>query len=320
MGLTSIAVRRPLTILMIFAIILIMGYRAYTMMEVERLPKTDHPVVSVRVSYPGASSIDVANQIIKPIEDAVSGISGVDTLNSTASEGSGNVSLQFTTAVNTNQAAIDVERAVAAAVRNLPATAGAPVVNKADPNAFPVMTLVLSGPQGQDSLAETGKNLVLPRLQSVQGVAAVNVNGGRTHQINVNLDPAKMAAYAVSLTAVQTALTNANLTIPAKTVNQGNKSITVREVGQFTNLEDLRNLVNLNPNTGAAGVAASSSVLTGQNPGGVVYLRDVATVEDSYSQYTRFLRYNGADAVSVGVVKTSDANALQVSDGIRAKV
>ena len=194
---------------------------------------------------------------------------------------------------------------VAAAVRNLPATAGDPVVSKADPNAFPVMTLVLSGPQGQDALAETGKNLVLPRLQSVEGVAAVNVNGGRTHQISVNLDPAKMAAYAVSLTAVQTALTNANLTTPAGTVDQGNKTITVREVGQFTNLEDLRNLVVLNPNTGAAGVAASSAVLSGQNPGGVVYLRDVATVQDSYSQYTRFLRYNGVNAVSVGVVKTS---------------
>ena len=314
MGLTRIAVRRPLTILMVFLMIIVMGYRAFTMLEVERLPKTDLPIVSVRVSYPGASSEDVATQIIKPLEDAVAGISGVDSLNSTASEGSGNVTLQFATGVNTNQAAIDVERAVAAAVRNLPSGASAPVVSKADPNAFPIMTLVLSGPQGQDALAEVANNLVAPRLQSVDGVAAVNVNGGRTHQINVYLDPAKMAAYGVSLTAVQNALTNANVTTPAGLVTQGNRSITVREVGQFTNLDDVRSLVVVSPNTGA-----TASALPGQNPGGSVFLSDVATVQDSYSQYTRFLRYNGANSVSVGIVKTSDANTINVADGVRAK-
>ena len=135
MGLTRLAVKRPLTILMIILMVVIMGYRAYTLLEIERLPKTDLPVVSVSVTYPGASPEDIQDQIVKPLEDAVAGISGVDTLNSSALEGVGSVVITFVQGVNTSQAAVDVERQVAAARRNLPSDAGDPIVNKADPNA-----------------------------------------------------------------------------------------------------------------------------------------------------------------------------------------
>lgn len=261
MNLTKMAVRRPLTILMIILMIVVMGYRSFTLLPVERLPDTDIPIVSVSVAYPGASSEDVNTEIITPLENAVAGISGVTEMDSTASEGSGRVSLQFDVGVNVDDAAIDVERNVASAVRSLPAGSQEPVIFKADPNAFPIMNIVLSGPQGQDALAQVANNFVMQQLESVDGVAAVEVNGGRTQQVNVNLNPAKMKAYGVTLDQVEQAVGAQNTSLPGGTQDLGIKTMTVRAIGQFSNVDDLRNLVIVN------GAANAGTTLTGQNPG-----------------------------------------------------
>ncbi len=250
----------------------------------------------------------------RPSKNAVAGISGVTELDSTASEGSGRVSMQFDVGVNVNDAAIDVERSVAAAVRNLPPGSGEPVVTKADPNAFPIMDMVLSGPQGQDALAQVANNFVVQQLESVTGVASVEVEGGRQQQVNVNLDPAKMRAYGVSLTQVEQAVGAQNTSMPGGTEDLGIKTMTVRAIGQFSNVNDLRNLVIIN------GAASAGTTLTGQNPGGLVHLRDIATVSDSYSTLKRITRFNGADTVHIGIIKTSGANELAVADGVKAKM
>jgi hydrophobic/amphiphilic exporter-1 (mainly G- bacteria), HAE1 family len=310
------AVRRPLTILMIILMIVIIGYRSYTMMQVERLPKTDLPFVSVFVSYSGASSEDIQDQIVKPLEDAVAGLSGVDSLSSNASEGSGSVSVSFQLGVDGNQAAINVERAVAGVRGRLPADANDPVIQKADMNAQPIITLNLSGPQGQDELAQFAKDNILARFQSVDGVASVNVNGGREHQIQLQVLPSKLIAYGLSLQAVQQAIAANNLTMPAGSLDLGRSTTSVRAVGTFNNLDDVRNLVISN---GAAS-SASSTLLQGQNPGGLVRLKDVANVIDGYAERTSYQRYNGVESVSIGVVKTSDANTIKVADGVRARM
>src|SRR5262245_56688784 len=190
MALTKLALRRPLTMLMILLALLIMGYQGYNRLLLDSFPKVDFPFVTVSVVFPGASPEDVEDLVIKPIEDAVSTIAGIDELNSTTVEGAGTVTLQFVEGVNGNQAAIDVERQVATVRGLLPAEAEDPTITKIDINAIPVMIMSLTGPQSQDDLFKLADEEIKPRLQAVSGVASVSVTGGRDREIQVLVDPA----------------------------------------------------------------------------------------------------------------------------------
>lgn len=306
MGLTRLALRRPLTMLMIILGLVVMGYRAYTLMQLDRFPNVDFPFVTVVTVFPGASPEDVEDLVVKPIEDAVATISGIDTLTSQSSEGVGTVTIAFVEGTNGNAAAIEVERQVASVRSQLPAEAEEPTVIKADINAIPILVLALSGPQSQDALFDLADNKLKPRFQSVPGVASVSIAGGRESEVQVNVDPAKLAAFGLPLSAVQQALSANNITFPAGSIEEGRQKISVRSVGKFTNLAEIENVV----------VKEKKSSRPGEDRGGFVYLRDVATVQQGLKDQDSFLRYNGQDAVSISVIKSSDANTVEVADRV----
>jgi HAE1 family hydrophobic/amphiphilic exporter-1 len=315
MGLTRLAIKRPLTMLMIILGLVVLGYRSLTMLQVDRMPKMNLPYVSVVTVFPGAAPEDVEDQVIKPIEDAVAGIAGIDHINSSASEGVGVVVISFLEGVSSDQAAIDVERQVATVRSTLPSDAQAPSVIKADINASALMQVVLNGPQGQDELYDIAENQIKPRLQAVDGVASVSVSGGREREIQIYPDPDRLAAFGLSLSALQQTVAANNLTIPAGSVEEGRQKTSIRSVGEFANLDDIRNVVVAGgPRSGGS----SQPATPGKDTGGWVYLRNVATVQEGFKDQSQILRYNGKEAVSIGIVKTSDANAIAVADNARA--
>jgi HAE1 family hydrophobic/amphiphilic exporter-1 len=310
MGLTRLSIQRPLTMLMIILGLVVLGYRSLTVMQVDRYPKVDFPYVSVVVVYPGAAPEDVEDQIVKPIEDAVAGVTGIDQIQSTARESLGAVVIAFVEGTDGNQAAIDVERQVASVRGNLPSDAQEPTVIKADMNAVPILDVVLSGPQGQDELFDVATNDIKPRLQAIQGVASVTVSGGREREIQVEPDPAKLAAYRIPLSNIQAALQANNLAYPVGSVDVGRQRTSVRSEGDYTTLEDIENTV---VSTSAGGAQSRS----GQDAGGLVYMRDIASVNEGFKDKTEILRYNGVEAVDISIVKTSDSNAIATSDSVR---
>ncbi|HTD79667.1 MAG TPA: efflux RND transporter permease subunit, partial [Chloroflexota bacterium] len=212
--------------------------------------------------------------------------------------GSASVNVQLADGTDATQAALEVERRVAGIRNRLPADAGDPRVNKADPNSFPIMNVGLTG-GSLDQLYQVANDQFVPGLQSVPGVASVNISGGLATEIQVKLDYAKLAAYGLTVPQVSTALTNANVDAPVGSVDQGARTLNVRSLGGFQTIDDLGNLV------------------VSQTTGGPVLLHDVASVSRGYKQQTQFQRLNGQDAVGLSIVKQSDANALQVSDGVR---
>ena len=213
MGLTRLSLRRPLTMLMIILGLVVMGYRAYTFLQLDLMPNVDFPIVTVVTVFQGASPEDIEDLVVKPIEDAVSTISGIDEITSQSSEGVGLVVVSFLEGVDGNQAAIDVERQVATV--QLPAEAQDPSVVKADINAFPILMMTLSGPQSQNALFEMADQNLKPRLQAVPGVASISIAGGREREVQVNVDSAKLAAYGLPMSAVQQALAANNVTFPS---------------------------------------------------------------------------------------------------------
>ena len=314
MGLTSLALRRPLTMLMIIVAMIIMGFQGFTRLQLDRFPAVDFPFVTVTTIFPGASPEDIEELVIKPIEDAVSTISGIDELNSVSVEGAGTVTIAFTEGIDGSQAAIDVERQVATVRGQLPAEAEDPTIIKADINAIPVLIMSLSGPQSQDTLFDLADDQIKTLLQAVPGVASVRVTGGREREIQVFVDPAKLAAFGIPLADVQRKLSENNVTFPAGSVEEGRQKIAVRSVGEFTNIQEIENIVIKEPG-GSDGPDSGPP-----EGGGRVFLRDVATVQPGLADQNSILRYNGLESVSISAVKSSDANTVEVVDNINKTI
>ncbi len=318
MGITRLSITRPLTMLMIILGLVVLGYRSLTELQVDRYPSVDFPYVSIVAIFPGAGPEDVEDLVVKPIEDAVAGIPGIDQLFSTSQEGVGFVVVAFEEGVDGDQAAIDVERQVATVRGQLPNEALDPSIIKADINAIPIMEIILSGPQGQDALFEIARDDIKPRLQTIRGVATVNISGGREREIRVEADPAKLAAFGLPLEAIQQALTLNNLTFPVGSIEEGRQKTSIRSVGEFTSLEQIENVVVAGGPSPYGGGGGGS--MSGQDTGGLVYLRDVAAASEGFADKAQVLRYNGVNAVNISIIKTSDANTIELADSIRKEI
>jgi HAE1 family hydrophobic/amphiphilic exporter-1 len=321
MGLTRLAIRRPLTMLMMFLALVVMGARAYAMMQVDRLPKSDLPYVTVIVPYPGASPEDVNQDVVKPIEDVVAGVSGLKSVSSQATENVGAVIMEFNMGVEGGKAAADVDRAVSAIRGDLPSAIQQPRILQIDLSAVPIVQIVLTGPQGQDVLYALARDELKPALESVSGVGSVTLSGGREREVHVDADPARLAAYGLPIEAVGQMLGYANVSAPAGNLEQGTQVSTVRSVGRFNSLADIEDTILIG---GPSPIQLPASLLPqvpqGMDTAGLVTVGDVATVSEDYAAATRLVRYNGSDGVLLSIVKTGDANAIQVADAVRARV
>jgi HAE1 family hydrophobic/amphiphilic exporter-1 len=312
MNLIAVSIRRPLTMLMIILGMVIIGARSYNEMQLERFPTIDIPVVSINVVWVGASPEDIEEQVVRKIEEAVSSIAGIDTMTGVANESFGAVVIQFQDGIDGNAAAVDVQRQVAT-IKDFPSDIEQPQIVKVNINAEPVLELVLNGPQSQDVLFDVADNQIKDQLQSIQGVSSVRIAGGREREIQVNLDPSRLIAYGLSIAQVEQALRANNITIPAGSLDEGRSKLTVRSVGEFETLEDIRNVIiagSLKPNDSQGKPQET----------GLILLRDIATVQDSYKDRKSIFRFNGTEAVGISVVKTSGANVVEMVDDVRERL
>ena len=310
MGLTRLSLTRPVAIVMLFAALVVLGLQSYGRMAVDRLPPTNFPSVSVVVSYPGASPLDVEALIAIPLEKAVAGLRGVDTVSSTSSLGTARLNVNFTEDTNLDQAAIDVEKRLNAIRNQLPTDASAPSVIKADTNAFPIMNVVMSG-GGRlttSQLYDLAIEQVQPILLQASGVADVSVSGGRQREIQVRIDPVRLKAYDISMQQVVTSLSSENVNAPAGTLRVGNAEPNVRFTALAQSVNDFRNVVVQRGGAGGTGQAVVAPV----------YVKDVADVVDTYADLTRLQRFNGEEAIGITITKQPDSNSIKVADGVKA--
>ena len=306
MGLTNLSIERPLSVLMGILAVVLLGAVAYTYLKVDRLPPLNFPVVNVSVSWPQSAAQDVEQLITKPIEDAVAGVAGVASISSTSSEGQSNVRIQFVEDADQNLTALDVERRVSAIRNRLPTDAGVPSVRKADPSAFPIMNIALTGAP-LDQLYDIATTQMQPALQSVLGVANVNVSGGLQREIQVKVDYQRLSAYNLTVQQVSTALVAANAGSTVGTAERGTQLLDIRTTGRFET------------------PAALGEVIIAQTTAGPVLLRDLATVEEGYKPRRQLQRLcqpgvGCQDAVGLSIVKDGNANALQVADDVRETI
>ncbi len=302
MWLTRASILRPLFIAMVISAIVVMGLVSYTRLGVDLFPAINFPVVSVFVAYPGASAESVETLVTKPIEDSLAGLNNLDFMQSISSEGQSIAVLIFTEKANPDSASIDVLHKINAIRSRLPKDTLTPNLVKADINALPILNISLSGNAPPAELFRLADEVVAARLKTVDGVAAVDVVGGRQQEIRVKVDQEKLAAHRLSILQVIATLQQDNLNVPSGSLIEAGKEFGVRV------------------NTLAATPATLASLVIADTPAGPVRLNDVATVENTLKQQVRINRTDLKDSIGIQITKQATANTLKVADEIKAEM
>ncbi|MGB9804032.1 efflux RND transporter permease subunit [Desulfofundulus sp.] len=300
MKVADVSVDRPVLISMIMAALIILGLVALPLLPVDLYPNLDIPVAIVSTSWSGATPTVVEEQVTKPVEQVMSTVPDVNEVDSISRNGQSVVIVRFNYGTDMNQAVASMRDKVNQVASKLPSDASAPMIMRIDPNSMPIMTLALSGKNASvEQLKQLADDVVTPRLQQVSGVSAVNVNGGKTRQIQVVVDPARLQNYGLSITQVIQALQNNNLQGDAGLVNKGDQEIDLHVSGQFVTPGDVLNVAVPLP------------------AGGTVKISDLAQVYDTYADITELARVNGLPCVSLDIMKVSGGNTVQVSSNVQ---
>jgi HAE1 family hydrophobic/amphiphilic exporter-1 len=300
MSITEISVKRPAAITMVIALLIGLGIFGYRSLGADLLPAMNIPVITISTTYSGASADDIKEDIVKPIEDAVSGISGIDQLNSRSKEGVGTVIIRFNEGVDMNSALLDVQKAVDNVQGKLPTDADKPVIYKVDTDDRPVITLALSGVAYDELYNQANK--MQTDLENVPGVAAVSLEGAEKKQLFIQLDKSAVDYYGLNINTILNTLEADNVTVPAGNIQQDKLTEAVRVIGQFQSIDDIKNVMI--PTTG----------------GGTVRLGDVANVELQYPDPTTDIKLNGKQTVALTIQKQSDANVVEVVNSVKAEM
>jgi HAE1 family hydrophobic/amphiphilic exporter-1 len=240
--------------------------------------------------------------VTRPIEQAVSAVAGLEQINSTSSEGSSMVRLNFVWGTDLSEAADEVRTRVDRVRGRLPNDADPPTIFKFDSNAMPIMGIGVEGDYDIVTLREVAQNELSPRLERVGGVAAVTIDGGLRRQIRVDLSREKITALSLSVDRVVQILRTENQNIPRGEVDEADRTYLLRSPGQFQNLDEVRNTV----------------VLTRQ--GVPIYLRDIADVYDGTEDMRSITRINGQPGIRMRVTKQSGTNTVAIARGVKAEI
>ena len=237
--LAELCVRRPVLAGVITLVIVVVGAISFFGLNVERYPNLDLPIIVVLTKLPGASPEEMETDITRKVEDAVSGVGGIDQVTSTSAEGFSTVIAQFVLNKNVNVAAQEVQEKVSGVANDLPAGTDPPTVLRYDPNQIPVLVIALSAPRSVRDISEYADKVVRPQLEGVPGVADVRLTGDQLRQINVLINPYNLAAYGITATNVLNAINAQNVQVPAGAVNYGTRRYTVRTLGRRQKREPL---------------------------------------------------------------------------------
>jgi HAE1 family hydrophobic/amphiphilic exporter-1 len=303
MRLAEISINRPVFATMINIVLIVFGLFSLPRLAVDQYPKIDFPVVTVSVVYPGADPASVEQRILKPLEDAVNGIAGLDKLSSTAYPSVAQLVLAFKLEKNADQAAQEVRDKISGAVGRLPGEAESPIVQKFDIGGAPIINVALTGegvPYAQ--LSEIAKDVIQPALERVDGVAAINAAGIRQRQVQLFVDREKLAGFGLTPNDIIESVRQQNLDLPAGKIQNETQYFSLRVKGRLANGEEIGRL----------------PVLSATNPN--LRISDVATVRDLIAEETTASFIGRTPTILMSIQKQASANTTAVADQSRAAI
>lgn len=302
MKLSETAIRRPVLTTMGFAGLIVFGLIAYGSMGMALYPDVDMPMVTVTVQYEGASPTTVETEVTEVLEESLSTISGIKSMRSETSEGVSQVFLEFELSRDVDIAAQDVRDKIAAIRGELPNDSEAPVVEKFDPDAAPILGIVLAGNASIRDLTIFAKDILKPRIESVDGVGGVQLSGAREREIRVWLRVDDLVAHEISAQDVIDTLRKSNIELPGGRIETGKSDLVVKTRGKVQSIEQFRRLVVKESN------------------GKVVRLEQVANIEDGLEDQNSMARLNGQPAIALSVRQQSGTNMVGVAKQVKEEL
>jgi len=287
---------------MISFVVILLGAISLGRLPVDLMPESEFPSITVRVNYSGVGPLEMEELVTRPVEQAVSAIAGLEQVNSTSSEGSSMVRLQFAWGSDLSEAADEVRTRIDRIRARLPEDADAPTVFKFDSNAMPIMGIGVEGDYDAVTLRELAQNELSPRLERAEGVASVTIDGGLRRQIRVDLSKERITAMNLPVDRIVAAIRSENQNIPLGEVVDADRRFLLRSPGQYKDLQDIKNL----------------AVFT--RAGVPVYLKDIANVYDGTEDRRSVTRINGKPGVRMRVQKQSGKNTVLVADAAKREI
>src|SRR6267142_2942605 len=300
MSISDVAIRRPVFTSMIALCLVVLGIMGVNRLGTDLYPDVTFPVVMVTTVYKGAGPGEIETQVTKPLEDSIAGISGIDKIHSWSRENASTIAVQFKLTESLDRATQEVRDKVAQAQSSLPKDADLPKVSRVDISAAPVLTYAVSADTSSQRLRKLIEDRVQPSLQQIEGVAEARITGGDVREIQVDLDLDKVKAVGTSPYEIAQRIGMENLNLPAGHLALGPTELTVRTLGEFKNVGQLRELPIATSKTGSQ-----------------VRLDEVATVTDGVAERRTIARLNGRDAIILEVVKQPGSNTVKVADTVK---
>ncbi len=303
--LAELCVRRPVFATMLVMSLVVLGLFSFNDLGVDLFPKADPATVSVALRLPGAAPDEMTTSVVMPMENALSGIAGIDQMSSTISAGGGaSITVRFLLDRDLDDAANSVREKVAGAMRSVPPEVLPPVVQKQDPDADAIMSLVLSSKTTSlRALTEIADKTVKRGLESVDGVGDVTMSGDRPREIHVVIDIERLNARGLSINQVRDAIQKENVEIPGGTLEQGKWEVGLRTLGRID------------------AAARFNDVIIANVDGTPVRISDVGYAEDSVQRVlTSMYAGDGSPAVQLDVRRASGENTIKVIEAVKRKL
>jgi HAE1 family hydrophobic/amphiphilic exporter-1 len=304
MGLIRWCVRYPVSVAVGMILTTIFGVIALYRIPLQMTPTIDRPEITVETDYLGAAPQEVEQEVTDRQEERLNSVEGLSEITSTSTEGHSRIVLRFDWGTNKDLARLDVSEKLDL-VRDLPAGAEAPVIRAVNSDEeIPIAWITAETSRPINEVREEVEDVAKARLERVEGVGAVWLFGGQEREVRVYLDPAKLAARNLTVAQVRDAIRGENRNTRGGNLDEGRRRYVVRTVGQFTDLEQLRDVI-----VARQGATAAS-----------VYLRDVATVDFGFKEPEGLVRRMGHDTVALGVLRKTGANTVEVMKRVRAEI
>jgi HAE1 family hydrophobic/amphiphilic exporter-1 len=300
MKLVDTAVKRPVLTVMMVTVLIVLGLFSYTRLTIDLFPKVDIPVVSITTIYAGAGPKEVESQVTEKIEDEVSTVSNVKTINSTSMENYSIITVEFNVGTNIDFASIEIKDKVDSILNNLPEDIERPTIVKFDLNALPIMNLSVSSDRPLNEVYDIADNQIRDRLNQIDGLASIDIVGGLQREIQVDVKKEALLRYGLDINDVAAVIGAENKNIPVGRLTRTEGEYTLRVQGEYTAISDL----------------AATNIATPK--GGTVTIGDIATVKDSFKERRDSATYNGKPSVGVIIYKRADANTVKLATDVYA--
>lgn len=302
MKIAKVSVTHPIGVTMVMCVVILFGFVSLYKLPVDLMPDTTFPTITVSATYSNASPMEVETLITRPIEQAVSAVSGVEEINSSSSEGRSQVRISFVWGTNLDEASNDLRDRVDRIIKRLPDDIDRPTIRKFDAAAAPIMVLGAASKLDPVKLLDIIENQIKYRVERIDGVASIDVLGGRQREIQANLDIGKLKALNIAPESVISRIKSENINLPSGLIDSGNYELRLRTPGEFSDINQIANLV------------------IGESNGAVVKLKDVAEVSDHWEKKRNVVRINQESGVRIMVYKQSGSNTVSVSEAVKKEV